>query len=141
MVGRGHCGGAVTLVDRKSSYLLLGKVPNRQATTARQAIRQLFELLPANLRKALTLDSGKEFAEHERLAAEVALRVCFAKFYCPPGRRPSSGAPEVRGLRGHPDQPEPHQGEGDRQCPDDQAAAESGRQDRAELRADDHPYR
>jgi transposase, IS30 family len=42
----------------------------------------LFQPLPAKLRKTLTLDNGKEFAEHEQLAAEVALRVYFAKPYC-----------------------------------------------------------
>ena len=33
VVGRGHRSGAVTLVDRKSGYLLLGKVHDRQAAT------------------------------------------------------------------------------------------------------------
>jgi IS30 family transposase len=82
VVGAGHRGGAVTLVDRKSGYLLLGKVPDRQATTVRQVIAELFQPLPTKLRKTLTLDNGKEFAEHERLAAEVTLRVYFAKPYC-----------------------------------------------------------
>jgi len=82
VVGGGHRGGAVTLVDRKSGYLLLGKVPDRQATTVRQVIVELFQPLPTKLQKTLTLDNGKEFAEHEQLAAEVALRVYFAKPYC-----------------------------------------------------------
>jgi transposase, IS30 family len=42
----------------------------------------LFQPLPARLRKTLTLDNGKEFAEHEQLAATTALRVYFAKPYC-----------------------------------------------------------
>jgi transposase, IS30 family len=82
VVGARHRGGAVTLVDRKSGYLLLGKVRDRQATTVREAIAQLFHPLPSRLRKTLTLDNGKEFAEHEQLALEVALRVYFAKPYC-----------------------------------------------------------
>jgi IS30 family transposase len=82
LVGAGHRGGAVTLVERKSGYLLLGKVHDRQATTVRQAITQLFDPLPAKLRKTLTLDNGKEFAEHEQLSADVTLRVYFAKPYC-----------------------------------------------------------
>jgi IS30 family transposase len=82
VVGAGHRGGAVTLVDRKSGYLLLGKVRDRQATTVRHAMTQLFQPLPSRLRKTLTLDNGKEFAEHEQLAAEVALHVYFAKPYC-----------------------------------------------------------
>ncbi len=47
----------------------------------RNAITQLFRPLPARLRKTLTLDNGKEFAEHELLAEETALRVYFAKPY------------------------------------------------------------
>lgn len=82
VVGRWHQGGAVTLVDRKSGYLLLGKVPDRQATTVREAITELFSPLPVSLRRTLTLDNGKEFAEHERLSAEVSLDVYFAKPYC-----------------------------------------------------------
>ena len=82
MVGAGHRGGAVTLVDRKTGYLLLGKVRDRHATTVRQTITQLLQPLPSRLRKTLTLDNGKEFAEHEQLAAEAALRVYFAKPYC-----------------------------------------------------------
>jgi len=82
VVGAWHRGGAVTLVDRKSGYLLMGKVSDRQAATVREAITRLFRPLPASLRRTLTLDNGKEFAEHEQLAAEVALRVYFAKPYC-----------------------------------------------------------
>ena len=82
VVGRGHRSGAVTLVDRKSGYLLLGKVRNRQAATVREVMEQLFQPLPLCLRKTLTLDNGKEFAEHEQLAAVTALHVYFAKPYC-----------------------------------------------------------
>ena len=82
VVGRGHRSGAVTLVDRKSGYLLMGKVCNRQAATVREAMVQLFQPLPLRLRKTLTLDNGKKFAEHEQLAATTALDVYFAKPYC-----------------------------------------------------------
>jgi IS30 family transposase len=82
VVGRWHQGGAVTLVDRKSGCLLLGKVHDRQAVTVREAMTQLFQPLPARLRKTLTLDNGKEFAEHQQLAAETELKVYFAQPYC-----------------------------------------------------------
>jgi transposase, IS30 family len=82
VVGRRHRGGAVTLVDRKSGYLLLGKISDRQAATVREAIVELFHPLPHGLRRTLTLDNGKEFAEHERLSQEAALDVYFAKPYC-----------------------------------------------------------
>jgi transposase, IS30 family len=81
IVGANHRGGAVTLVERKSGYLLLGKVPNLQAATVRQAAAQRYQSTPAVLRKTLTLDNGKEFAEHELLAIAAALKIYFAKPY------------------------------------------------------------
>ena len=81
IVGANHRGGAVTLVERKSGYLLLGRVPNLQAATVRQAAAERYRSTPAVLRKTLTLDNGKEFAEHEQLAVEATLKVYFAKPY------------------------------------------------------------
>ena len=81
IVGANRRGGAVTLVERKSGYLLLGKVPNLQAATVRQVAAQRYRSTPAGLRKTLTLDNGKEFAEHQQLAVEAALKVYFAKPY------------------------------------------------------------
>jgi len=81
IVGAQHRGGAVTLVERKSGYLLMGKVPNLRAATVRQAAVRRFHTVPAALRKTLTLDNGKEFAEHEQLALEALLRIFFAKPY------------------------------------------------------------
>ena len=82
IVGANRRGGAVTLVERKSGYLLLGKVPNLQAATVRQAAARRYATTPAALRKTLTLDNGKEFAEHEQLEVEAALKIYFAKPYC-----------------------------------------------------------
>jgi transposase, IS30 family len=82
VVGRWHHGGAVTLVDRKSGYLLLDRIPDRQATTVREAIVELLQPLPSSLRRTLTLDNGKEFAEHEQLSKEAVLDVYFAEPYC-----------------------------------------------------------
>lgn len=74
IVGAHRRGGAVTLVERKSGYLLLGKVANFQAATVRQAAARRYATTPPTLRKTLTLDSGKEFAEHEQLELKAALR-------------------------------------------------------------------
>lgn len=82
IVGANRRGGAVTLVERKSGYLLLGRVPDLQAATVRQAAARQYRTTPAALRKTLTLDNGKEFAEHEQLEVEAALRIYFAKPYC-----------------------------------------------------------
>ncbi len=81
IVGVNRRGGAITLVERKSGYLLLGKVPNLQASTVRQAAARRYATTPLALRKTLTLDNGKEFAEHRQLEIEAALRIYFAKPY------------------------------------------------------------
>jgi transposase, IS30 family len=82
IVGANRRGGGLTLVERKSGFLLLGKVPNLQAATVRQAAARRLATTPPALRKTLTLDNGKEFAEHEELEVEAALKIYFAKPYC-----------------------------------------------------------
>ena len=82
VVGKSHRGGAVTLVERKSGYLLLGRVGNLQAATVRQSAAELYRTTPPALRKTLTLDNGKEFAEHQQLEVEASLKIYFAKPYC-----------------------------------------------------------
>ena len=57
VVGRGHRSGAVTLVDRKSGYLLMGKVSDRQAATVREAMVQLVPAVAAA--SAEDLDPGQ----------------------------------------------------------------------------------
>ena len=82
IVGANRRGGAVTLVERKSGYLLMGRVANLRAVTVRGVAADLYRSMPPNLRKTLTLDNGKEFAEHDQLAVEAALKIYFAKPYC-----------------------------------------------------------
>ena len=82
LVGKGRRGGAVTLVERKSGYLLLGRVSNLRAATVRHSAAELYGGTPPSLRKTLTLDNGKEFAEHQQLETEASLKIYFAKPYC-----------------------------------------------------------
>lgn len=82
VVGWRHRGALVTVVERKSGYLLVGKVQKRKAVKVRQSIRQQYKTIPPSLRKTLTLDSGKGFSQYEQLADELNLGVHFAKPYC-----------------------------------------------------------
>jgi IS30 family transposase len=82
VVGAGRRGGVVTLVERKSGYLLMGKTRNLRAATVRQSATSLYRDTPPALRKTLTLDNGKEFSEHQQLEAEASLKIYFAKPYC-----------------------------------------------------------
>jgi transposase, IS30 family len=82
IVGRGCQGGLVSLVERKSGYTLLARVDDRRAATVRRAAQQRLATLPRHLRRTMTFDNGKEFAEHELLAAATGMSIYFARPYC-----------------------------------------------------------
>lgn len=75
-------GVLVTLVDRKSGYLLTGKLPNRTAARTRKEIVGLLLPLPADHRHSITFDNGKEFSEHEALSRSLGIQAFFAHPYC-----------------------------------------------------------
>lgn len=81
IVGGGHRGGLVSLVERKSGFTLLAQVDNRRAVTVRVAAQKCFETLPAELCRTATFDNGKEFAEHQLLSEATGLAIYFAHPY------------------------------------------------------------
>ena len=81
IVSRGKRSGLVTLVDRKSRYLLAAKLKDRTARRTRQKIEHLLKDLPPDLRHTATFDNGKEFSEHEALARNLGIDVFFAHPY------------------------------------------------------------
>jgi len=81
VVSPGRLSGIVTMVERKSQYLRMRKTISLQsADTMRAACRGLKDL-PASLRRTMTLDNGKEFAEHQRLTNKLGTKVYFADPY------------------------------------------------------------
>jgi IS30 family transposase len=77
-------GSAVgTLVERTTRLVILVRMEGTDATSAREGFTKKLRHVPAPLRKILTDDRGKEMAEHERLAARLAIRVFFADPYSP----------------------------------------------------------
>jgi transposase, IS30 family len=82
MVGRRHRGVVLTLVERKSGYLIAAKAKDRQARRIRNKIEGRFADLPSGLRHTMTFDNGKEFAEHAILAQRTGLAIYFAHPYC-----------------------------------------------------------
>jgi len=81
IVGRAHASGLVSLVERKSGFTLLARVANRRAVTVRTAAQERMALLPESLRRTMTFDNGKEFAEHDQLSAATGLAIYFAQPY------------------------------------------------------------
>ena len=77
-------GSAVgTLVERTTRLVILVRMDGTDARSARQGFTKKLRHVPAMLRKTLTYDRGKEMAEHERLAARLAIRIFFADPYSP----------------------------------------------------------
>jgi IS30 family transposase len=68
----------VTLVERRSRYVLLAKVPSRDSRSVISALIDQAHRLPEELRKSLTWDRGKEMAQHKRftLATDAAVYFC-----------------------------------------------------------------
>lgn len=81
VLGSARGGGFATHVERRSGYLLAAKMNDLRATTLNRATRRLFARVPAELRRTLTVDNGKEFARHEALARQTGLAVYFAHPY------------------------------------------------------------
>jgi IS30 family transposase len=82
LVGARHSGAVLTLVERKSGYLLTAKSCDRTARRVARKIESRLQPLPPSLRRTVTFDNGKEFAEHDNLAGRLGLDVYFAQPYC-----------------------------------------------------------
>lgn len=81
VVSPGRRSGLVTMVERKSQYLRVRKTTSlKSAATMRTACRGLRDL-PTSLRRTMTLDNGKEFAQHQILKQLLDVDVYFADPY------------------------------------------------------------
>jgi IS30 family transposase len=80
IVGKGGRSAIGTLVER-SSYLVLVHPPHgRTAENVRVALTRQLSRIPAELRRALTWDQGKEMADHVRVTVDTNIDV----FFCDP---------------------------------------------------------
>jgi IS30 family transposase len=80
LVGKGHRQAIVTLVERKSRFVLLRKVDQRTADQVSNAMIDLLQPVSDHLH-TITADNGKEFAEHEKIARELKADFFFAHPY------------------------------------------------------------
>ena len=67
IIGKRHKQALVTVVDRKSKFTLMKKIPNKQSSLVEVALIEM--LLPVKQwLHTITSDNGKEFAAHEAIA-------------------------------------------------------------------------
>lgn len=80
VIGKNHQGVLVTLAERKSRYVLAGQVRSKHADGVTAKVNSL--LRPHKHKcHTVTFDNGKEFAEHETIAAELKADIFFAHPY------------------------------------------------------------
>lgn len=81
IVSPGRRSGLATVVERKSKYLRVRKTKSLKSADTMRAIHCGLKDLPEELLQTMTLDNGKEFAEHHRLTDKLGTDVYFARPY------------------------------------------------------------
>jgi IS30 family transposase len=80
VIGKGHRGALVTLVERKSLYTVIQSVLHKTAEAVRDAVAD--GLTPYIDRvHTITYDNGREFTDHEGMASDLDARIYFAHPY------------------------------------------------------------
>jgi IS30 family transposase len=80
VIGKNHKGALLTINDRVSGLLFMGKIENKEATTVEaKTIQLLKDWKP--LIKTITSDNGKEFANHKTISDSLDIDFYFAKPY------------------------------------------------------------
>ncbi len=69
-----------TLVERRSRFTMLVKLPAKDTDTVVDALRRRIRTLPSELRRTLTWDRGPELAAHQRFSVATDVEV----FFCDP---------------------------------------------------------
>lgn len=84
IIGKGGRSAIGTLVERKSRFVMLFRLPNgRTAEDVRLGLTRTITKLPAELRRTLTWDQGKEMAEHVRFSTDASMEVYFCDPHSP----------------------------------------------------------
>lgn len=77
ILGKHGTGAIVTLVERKTRYLMLCKLSHLSATEAWRKMAKMFHTLPEDLRQSLTYDRGQEMRNHAELTKVAKVKVYF----------------------------------------------------------------
>lgn len=80
IIGARHKGGILSAVERKSKLTRLRKLATKSAVEMKDNTIELLAPLAAKVH-TITVDNGKEFCEHELIAAGLQTRIYFAHPY------------------------------------------------------------
>jgi transposase, IS30 family len=83
LVGKDNKSALVTLVERSTRYVMLGRINDQRAETVRKVVAELIRRLPEHLRLSLTWDQGVEMAQHLRFKVDTGVEVYFCDPHSP----------------------------------------------------------
>jgi IS30 family transposase len=78
LIGRNRQSALGSLVERTTRFVILVPLRNKTAEEVRKAFAREMKSLPAQLRRSLTYDQGREMAEHKLFTRETHIQVYFA---------------------------------------------------------------
>lgn len=78
VLGKQGTGAIITLLERKSRYYLLRKIPNKKAETVEKAI---YKMLKNHIVHSITFDNGTEFTNHYKIAQKLNITTYFCHPY------------------------------------------------------------
>ena len=81
VIGKGHSGAIVTIVERSTRFTVSSQVNDKSADTVTAATIALLMPYQAAV-LTITADNGKEFAFHEQMTDALGAKVYFADPYC-----------------------------------------------------------
>ncbi len=77
IIGKKHKSALCVIVERKTRFVQIDLLEKYDATSVRKTIERRFKRIAPKLRKSLTVDQGKENAQHELLKQNLRLDVYF----------------------------------------------------------------
>jgi len=81
--GTGNRSQVGTLVERKTRYVALVKLPNGTAQATTEGFGTILQRFDVDLRRSLTYDQGREMAQYAQLTADTGIKVYFAHPHSP----------------------------------------------------------
>jgi len=78
LIGRNRQSALGSLVERTTRFVILVPLRNKTAQEVRKAFAREMKSLPAQLRRSLTYDQGREMAEHKLFTRQTSIQVYFA---------------------------------------------------------------
>lgn len=80
IIGKARKGALLTMVDRKSLFVVIGRLEGKNAPALADELIASFSVLKPPL-TTITFDNGLEFADHERISSELGVDIYFAHPY------------------------------------------------------------